>query len=86
MCVAITAQNQAISGGSDEQGWQWPLVTAATDQRQRLRLSIEVRTGRTWEQNGKTRRLAQREWLARVAQLQRLGGPGDVPPRADTSP
>ena len=86
VCVAITAENQAISGGSDEQSWQWPQAAAATDQRQRLRLSVEVRTGRTWQQDGTTRRLAQHEWLARMSQLQQLGGLGDAPSNQIPSP
>lgn len=86
VCVAITAENQAISGGSDEQSWQWPQAAAATDQRQRLRLSLEVRTGRTWQQGGNTRRLTQHEWLTRISQLQQLGGLGDAPPHHAPSP
>ena len=73
--VAFTSNGEVISGGVDEQAWRWPLPTASNSPAESLRLSIEALTGLTHDRSGRTRRLKQHEWLARISQLQELGEP-----------
>jgi hypothetical protein len=53
----------------------WP---PAADEPERLRLSVEVRTGYTVNDQGRTQRLTEDQRLERQRQLQALGGPCDV--------
>ena len=60
----------------------WNLVPPAIDDPrhpERLRLSVEVRTGCRVDEDGNVVRLNQAEWLERQEKLFAMGGPCDVP-------
>ena len=50
----------------------------AADDPERLRLSIEVRTGLEVNANATIQKLSQAGWLERKRRLEQLGGPCDV--------
>lgn len=57
----------------------WRVPPPAADDPERLRLSIEVRTGLEVNENATIQKLSQASWLERKQRLQELGGPCDVP-------
>jgi hypothetical protein len=65
-----------ISRATDLEVWRVPLP--ATDDPERLRLSIEVRSGLEVNDNSTIQKLTQAGWLQRKRRLEQLGGPCDV--------
>jgi hypothetical protein len=57
----------------------WPVPPSALDDPERLRLSVEVRTTWTFDEQEMLKRLTQAEWLKRRKRLDALGGPCDTP-------
>ena len=56
----------------------WRVPPPAADDPERLRLSIEVRTGLEVNENSTIQKLSQASWLERKHRLEQLGGPCDV--------
>ena len=56
----------------------WRVPEPAVDDPERLRLSIEVRTGLEVNENSTVQKLPQADWLERKRRLKQLGGPCDV--------
>jgi serine/threonine protein kinase/WD40 repeat protein len=56
----------------------WRVPPPAADDPERLRLSIEVRTGLEVNENSTIQKLSQASWLERKRRLEQLGGPCDV--------
>ena len=56
----------------------WRVPPPAADEPERLRLSIEVRTGLEVNENSTLQKLSQASWLERKHRLEQLGGPCDV--------
>jgi len=62
--------------GSGLEAWKVP--PSAADDPERLRLSIEVRTGLEVDENSTIRKLSHADWLEKKSRLSELGGPCDV--------
>ena len=56
----------------------WRVPPPAADDPERLRLSIEVRTGLEVNENATIQKLSHAGWLERMRRLEQLGGPCDV--------
>ena len=56
----------------------WDVIPPAADHPERLRLSIEWRSGFGLDSDNRLSRLSQAEWLVRKRKLDALGGPCDV--------
>ena len=69
-----------INDGDDKTARLRDVPPPASDEPERLRLSIEVRTGSAFDENsGTIKTLTQAEWLKRQTRLwQEFGGPCDV--------
>jgi hypothetical protein len=77
--VAFSPDGQTVLTGSrDKTARLWDVVPPAADDPERLRLSVEVRTGFFLNANGMREKLSQAQWLERQAQLQKLRGYCDV--------
>jgi WD40 repeat protein len=79
--VAFGPDGQMVLTGSDD-ARLWDVPPPAIDIRdspERLRLSVEVRTGKWLDENGVIKRLTLDEWLQRRKQLDAMGGPCDAP-------
>lgn len=79
--VAFSPDGQMVlTGCSDHFTRLWDVPPPAADEPERLRLSVEVRTGSTFDEKaGMIRRLTQAEWLSRQKVLwDKFHGPCDV--------
>lgn len=56
----------------------WRVPAPAADEPERLRLSIEVRTGLEFDAGSTIQKLSHAKWLVRSRRLKELGGPCDV--------
>ena len=56
----------------------WRVSAPAADEPERLRLSIEVRTGLRCDENSTIQKLSYVDWLERKRRLEALGGPCDA--------
>jgi hypothetical protein len=80
--VAFSPDGQTVLTWSEKTAQMWPVSPPAIDDREhpeRLRLSVEVRTGKWLDENGVVQRLRFAEWNARRLELDKLGGPCDRP-------
>ena len=64
--------------GSGDAARLWDVTLPALDDYERLKLSVEVRTGFFFDERGRLQRLTQADWLDRKKQLKALGGPCDI--------
>jgi WD40 repeat protein len=72
--IAFSADNRSlIASGGGNAVWLWEVPAPADKDLERVRLSIEVRSGR-FIANGLERTLSQDEWLERKNRLDVLGG------------
>jgi WD40 repeat protein len=69
---------QVLTVDDDGNASLWDVVPPAADDKKRLRLSIEWRSGSYIDSKRRIRRLTQAEWLDRKRELDRLGGPCDA--------
>jgi WD40 repeat protein len=60
---------------------RWRVPTPAADEPERLKLSVEIRTGLEIDENGVIQTLTRTEWLERKRRLEQIGGPCDVAER-----
>lgn len=67
-----------ITGSRDGTARLWNVPPSAEDDRIRLQLSVEVRTGYYTDSRGVRRIMNQAKWLEHKRQLDALGGPCDV--------
>ncbi len=81
--VAFSPDGQTVLTGShDKSARLWPMsVPAIVDQEHpyRLRLSVEVRTGKRLTDTGAVQQLTYDEWNTRRLCLEQMGGPCDRP-------
>jgi WD40 repeat protein len=79
--VAFSPDGQTVlTGSSDATARLWDVPPPAAVEPERLRLSVEVRTGCEFDENsGTIRQLTQAEWLKRQTRLwTEFGGPCDA--------
>jgi WD40 repeat protein len=81
--VAFSPDGQTnLMGSNDKAARLWPVPAPAIYDRahpDRLRLSVEVRTGKRLEAYGVVERLKHDDWIAKLLELDRQGGPCDRP-------
>ncbi len=67
---------KVLIGCADKNAWLWNLTPVIGDEPERVRLWVQVRTGRQWDESSQSLRpLATSDWLARHERLAHLGGP-----------
>ena len=67
---------QVLIGCADKNAWLWNLTRVIGDEPERIRLWVQVRTGREWEESSQSLRpLVVSDWLSRRQRLAQLGGP-----------
>ena len=79
--VAFSPDGQTVLTGNDDGTAKfWDVPPPAANEPERLRLSVEVRTGSVFDEKTRLiKRLTQAEWLVRQARLwKEFGGPCDV--------
>lgn len=76
----VTGCEDLSKGNGEARLWRLPPPAIVDPQRrERLRLSVEVRTGKILLENGVIQRLSFDEWNSRRLELNKLGGPCDRP-------
>lgn len=79
--VAFSPDGQTVlTGSSDETARLWRIPPPAANEPERLKLSVDVRTGSKFDEgSGTIKRLTRAEWLERQERLwKEFGGPCDV--------
>ena len=77
--VAFSPDGQTVlTGSEDKLARLWSVPRPAADEPNRLRLSVEVRTGYYLDTDGNRRELTQAQWLERRQQLDEIGGFCDI--------
>ena len=67
---------RVLIGSADKNAWLWNLTPVISDEPERIRLWVQVRTGREWDESSQSLRpLAVSDWLSRRQRLAQLGGP-----------
>jgi len=79
IAVAFSPDGQTVlTASSDNTARLWTVPPPAADEPERLRLSVELRTGYFLDSGGARRQLTQAQWLDRRKQLDQLGGFCDI--------
>ena len=77
--VAFSLDGKTVLTGSwDVTARLWDVTLPALDDPERLRLSVEVRTGHFFNESGRMQPRTQKQWLDRMKKLKALGGSFDI--------
>ena len=77
--VAFSPDGKTVlTESTDKTARPWDITLPALDQPDRLRLSVEFRTGLVFDESGQLQVLTQEEWFEPKKKLKALGGPCDI--------